>query len=74
MILHWSNSPEKDVLEEIENPDMTEKDIAFDYAGLIILSDAAFNATEINTAIRERFGKAGLLKIKRAAWKLLEDK
>ena len=76
MILNWTD-PEKQMLDEIADPAMGEKDIIINYGALIILTgygepDSRINFAKINDAIVNRWSKTARDRIKRAAWKEAE--
>lgn len=62
------------ILSEIADAKITQKDVAMSYA-LAILSSEKTDWAKVNQAIRERWsGDSGLNRIKKAAWKIVEQK
>lgn len=62
------------ILHEIGTPELKQKDIAQTYAMLILGNDRPVDFKAVNTAILERWSKSGLTAIKKAAWKIVEQK
>ena len=64
------------ILSQIQDKSRVQYDIAMLYADCIdqYSSGAAINFSAINAAIMARWSKSGLLRIKRAAWTLIENR
>lgn len=61
------------LISEIASPQFTQKSIALTYAMAYLSSDET-NWHFVNEKIVERFGLRGLGKIKRMAWKKIQEK
>lgn len=63
------------LLQEIADPHMRQADVASTY-GLAMLSGERdqIDWAKVNAAIMARWSQSGLLRIKKAAWKLAEAK
>jgi hypothetical protein len=63
------------LLQEIADPRMKQADVASTY-GLALLSSERdqIDWSKVNAAIMARWSQSGLLRIKKAAWKLAEAK
>ena len=66
---------EEALLQEIADPRMKQADVASTY-GLAMLSSERdqIDWSKVNAAIMARWSQSGLLRIKKAAWKLAEAK
>lgn len=68
--------PEKQILQELDNPRMTQKDVAVTYALAMNthLSGQTVDFQKINQAIIDRWSDKGLQNIKKKAHKLIFDR